>query len=324
MPSHITHVLFGRDSLLRIPSAPSCSTWFDLGCQGPDMFLHNQRRKPSSVLWGRSLHRENYGVFAGGMESVLASKGLNWDSPEGQYVLGFAAHALLDRITHPYIYAWSASKGTSWRGAHPFLERIIDVEMCVLKTGCHPFAYPFFRKVHLGEHPPHSLVSLLSESVKLHFPSKYTAHAELLIENAYKDTMGLFALTDLWNESAIEKELQKRSPERRKRLLTLFHPPEVPEGLDVLNRDHRTWCDPWETELLRKESFLELYEKAVQECSALFAKIISCEPSDEGRIKALIGNENLNGSRGKEHAGAVRCDGLPLEEVFTQMYSLFF
>jgi hypothetical protein len=91
------------------------STAFALGCQGPDIFYHNQRTRPVALEYGTLLHRRGYGMFT----AVLLKMGLPDPPPDeedirlhrrekginalGAYALGFMTHAFLDRFCHPYI-----------------------------------------------------------------------------------------------------------------------------------------------------------------------------------------------------------------------------
>ena len=79
MPAQILHVLFGEDSLNRAAAGISegsgevgayidrilgdKAVFFALGCQGPDIFYHNQHTRPVSLEYGTLLHRRGYGDF---------------------------------------------------------------------------------------------------------------------------------------------------------------------------------------------------------------------------------------------------------------------
>ena len=74
MPSQILHTLFGEDVIAEIYRSigsrfglvadkarekilGSYRAAFTLGCQGPDLFYHNQRSRPVGLEYGTLLHR---------------------------------------------------------------------------------------------------------------------------------------------------------------------------------------------------------------------------------------------------------------------------
>jgi hypothetical protein len=72
MPAQISHIIAGERAFgLRFagrsrPEEGGAAAWFALGCQGPDIFYHNQRTKPSGLHYGALAHRRRYGSLAAG------------------------------------------------------------------------------------------------------------------------------------------------------------------------------------------------------------------------------------------------------------------
>ncbi len=314
MPSHYTHMIFGSEAARSAGYPVKHRRWFYLGCQGPDLFLHNQRRKPGSVFWGRSLHRQGYGEFCIRMEQRLAGLSLGWDSPEGCYLAGFITHALLDRAAHPYIHAFSDPGNGRGGKFHPFFERLLDVEITCRFWGCHPWECSCLELMDLGDEPPEGLTALLAEAAAGQFPPSRTEHAPLQVKNAYQDTLSLLKLTGAWSRQAAQQAA--RSP-RREYLLALFHPPVVPREADVLNLARAPWRDPWEEGRISRESFLDLFVPAIESAGAVLQKLTELPPAAEGRSRAAAGAGNLNGSHAHRRASRPAASPLPLEELFT-------
>jgi hypothetical protein len=72
MPSQIAHILAGEGMLEALAPArrPGMSgedlAWFRLGCQGPDLFYHNQRTRPSALHFGALALKRDFGLLMEG------------------------------------------------------------------------------------------------------------------------------------------------------------------------------------------------------------------------------------------------------------------
>lgn len=291
MPSQIAHTLFGRETARLANFTIKHTNWFTLGCQGPDIFLHNQRTMPSSLFWGKSLHRKNYGLFCSHLISAMKATGANWTSPIGSYIFGFMTHAILDRETHPYITYFSGW-GKENKLLHPFLERLLDIEISRSFSEKLPGEYSFYNSIFLGTTPPEKLTNILLKALKIHFNNPYNQEDMYIrILNAYSDTMHFLKKTDSWSHDLVEnvKIIEKNS--ENSRLLALFHPPYIPDYLDVLNINHSEWRHPWIPELSSKKSFLDIFNSSIHIAVKKLSPIFN---ENSENIEQLIGNVSLN------------------------------
>jgi hypothetical protein len=254
MPSQILHILFGEDVIAEIYSRIRArfgivaekamgkiirdySTAFALGCQGPDIFYHSQRRRPVALEYGTLLHRRGYGVFT----AVLLKMGLPDPPPDeedirlhrrekginalGAYALGFMTHAFLDRFCHPYIVYKSvtlpsvAAKGgveTLGRHAHPFFERIIDVLMLALLRG--KAAASWDQEAALADicdRPPLGLKELLARSLQASFPERAGGDLKLSrrMDNTFADAAHFYRATAPANTSIHSRNIRRSFPQ---------------------------------------------------------------------------------------------------------------
>ncbi|MDR1177310.1 MAG: zinc dependent phospholipase C family protein, partial [Spirochaetaceae bacterium] len=232
VPSQILHLLFGEDvlaalyerlkgrfgnvaeeALLKIKR--DYRPGFALGCQGPDIFYHNQSSRPVGLEYGTLLHRRGCGVFTASLlkmalpgtppteremrrrrrEAALGAKRL---SPSqkitalGAYALGFMTHALLDRKTHPYIVYKAARR-------HAFFERILDVTMLRLLRGLAVSSWD--QETLLAEacaKPPEGLGALLEKALVSAFPERAGKDEKLplRIANTFRDAAAFYSATD--------------------------------------------------------------------------------------------------------------------------------
>lgn len=336
MPSHVTHLLFAHDVVERSRHAGRLGTllrrrahpFLILGAQGPDIFYHNQRRRPTGLAYGSLMHRRAYGRAVASMWVAAREAGLEADSWAGGWVLGFASHAILDRHTHPYINAragWPVPGEPDterFRYMHPFLERLIDVSLLEAKGGKHPNDIDFFSQVDCGADPPDAWVDLMTRALTATY-AKAADDTRLAdrLRSAYLDTMGYYRFTNFVDGPYLEEGLRREEAEdARRRWLSIVHPPNVPTDIDVLNLSHREWPHPCSSHERSTKSFPDLYAGALDEGVAMVDRIVAAwdEPTDSGRsiIETAVGNWNLSDGRPTERPCPRRhADPLPLYEV---------
>ncbi|MCF7944631.1 MAG: zinc dependent phospholipase C family protein [Spirochaetia bacterium] len=357
MPSHIAHTFFGFDIMKRLSVSVKHPQWFILGCQGPDIFLHNQKSFPSGLAWGRQLHHCGYGSFAAHLCSswegdsgsykgesdtwnrIIGSwngeTGIwNGESPvrnraaEFEYILGFLTHAVLDRMTHPYITYFSGW-GKGRRLCHAFFERLLDIEVMKLKEGGHPGETSFVQSMHLTDKEERGVISMLSGALELHFPGEKADIIPVKTKNALQDTFRILEFTDSWAQERVHSMLELERKSGKTRLLALFHPPYIPEGLDVMNSRQREWRHPWDGERRSRSGFAELYKEAeIIGAEMLEGFLDLCavrdmpEQDKTRRIEEIVGNGSLNSGLPCDAAEKPRfSDPLPIPEALEELYS---
>lgn len=319
MPSHLTHQILLEEALaasgLTRPIAGSNAPYAVLGAQGPDLFLHNQRRKPSALLYGSLAHRRGFGAVCAGMYRWAATESLDRNSPTFAYTVGFAGHAILDRHAHPFINYWSGWRRQDdpaterLRGMHPFLERLIDIEVLARFRSTTPLEFGFFDQIRGAKLEP--ITELLSAGLKAVYPSarRDTSLAER-INSAYLDTMGYYEFTDHVDVAYLRQALERESrPEVSTRWLSIVHPPIIPRDLDVMNEAHRDWTHPCSSREHHQESFWELFERARAQMAQIASVMHSAwevnvdratVESNAQTIEQAVGNANLSDGRPTE------------------------
>ncbi|MDR2080237.1 MAG: zinc dependent phospholipase C family protein [Treponema sp.] len=310
MPSQILHTLFGEDVVYEIYRAlggrfgivagkamekitREYKNVFALGCQGPDIFYHNQRTRPYAVEYGTLLHRRGYGVFTANLlktglpdpppseEDIRAGRREKGINALGVYALGFMTHAVLDRFCHPYIVYYSVplnspSSGSRTgeggscslgRTAHPFFERILDVFMLKELRGLPVSSWD--QEAVLGavcEKPPLGLKELLARSLIASYPERTGTDKFLAqrVENTFADAARFYRATNPASNFPREwgDDIAGLSRDRIRFLASLF-PRSLPPGIDFLNLEHKTWRYPAGTEEEDTRSFPEIYAGAL-------------------------------------------------------------
>ena len=301
MPSQILHTLFGEDIInglycrlgkefgarfgaLADRAMEKISldyrSAFVLGCQGPDIFYHNQERRPVGLSYGSLLHRRGYGIFTASLlkmglpdpppdeddiKNSRREKGIN---AMGVYALGFMTHAVLDRHCHPYILYHSE------RPDHVFFERIIDVLMLKKLRGQDAASWDQNRSLaEICENPPLGLKELIARALAVTFPEKVNNDKKLAlrIDNTFTDCANFYKLTAPHRTALAE---QSKRPDLEPflpgiRFLSYIFPEKLPEEIDFLNLNHKPWHYPYIPEYEQREpesdtrSFHELYIDAL-------------------------------------------------------------
>lgn len=334
MPSQITHAICAEDSLPRSHRSflddPVLHGWLAFGAQGPDIFYHNQRRIPRSVQYGTLLHRHGYGYVTAAMVAAARTRGEGTDGATAAYVAGFVSHAILDRALHPYINFRAGRpvagrpETEALRSMHPFLERLIDVALLLHLRGVHPREFDFYGTIAPFENTSmEAWVTLMSEAL-LGGISRAASDDRLTerLHNGWSDAFGYYRFSGRIDETYMEEVLAREGDgEAPLHWLTIIHPPNVPDDLDVLNLNHRLWHHPCSSKRTSRESVVDMYHRAVEDTrnviTGLFDLWDNAAPDDlEETVATLVGDFNLSDGRPRRRPCRPRhMDPLPLPQL---------
>jgi len=368
MPSQLLHTLFGEDAIAAIYRrlAPCFGVvagkalekvkethWkaFVLGCQGPDIFYHSQRRRPVGLEYGTLLHRRGAGVFTAGLLRTglpaappdeddirmhRREKGIN---ALGSYALGFMTHAVLDRLAHPYIvYKSDRPPPETFRRdrSHAFLERIIDALMLKHLRGAEISGWDQEGLLaETCEEPPPGLGELLVQVLAEAYPERAGKDEKLKrrIENTFQDCAEFYRITAPANfpfeplKSALAWDEVSRTVPLTKGFAAYLYPENLPAHIDFLNLAKRPWYYPAGGKKEDLRSFPELYTDAVEAAADTLAAIIGKYlekgffPIEEAAH--AIGNGGLSIVDENGKPCALRwTDPLPLQDVLDRQIEL--
>ncbi len=303
--------------------ATSAARWFRLGCQGPDIFYHNQRTKPSGLHYGSLAHRRNYGLLVEGalcayLGARITGMAVEQDGelpePAFAYLLGFATHAALDRAAHPFIVFFSgwAGKGPQaerFRGCHPFLERLLDLALLHELRGLGPADFdleallPLDGRARGAEaRTEESVVALLTQGLATAYPK--AAGTDFLLarrlENALSDARYFFRATNPARTAGARADYFAYLDDRAgPRSIALVYPEALPSGIDILNRRRRAWRHPADDGRFSDEDFFALYLRGVAESARVLERMLRLwrEPPEADEpcgLAGLVGNGGLS------------------------------
>jgi hypothetical protein len=335
MPSHFTHLIFTEEAVSSALGEAGDRMIANHGnilrfaAQGPDFFYHNQRTVPTGLRYGVLLHRHRFGTFVENMARETVRLGVGPASELAAFIIGFATHAPLDRRAHPYIgyYAgWvdpDRPETNRYFHCHPFLERILDVLVLRERRGKSLSEFEFFPLVRCGKTLPYQIVKTIVKGLNATYPSmSYKSRDRKRVDNAYHDAMFFYKLTNHRNPALYSLAIKKDGRDNfRKRRIALLHPPEIPPGLDFLNKAHAAWCHPCDNTDESSAGFMDLYAQALVDAkgivSAVWDAIAGAAPLE--KLAAKVGEQSLD--TGREHCVPRYSNPLPLSEIMEGIYA---
>jgi len=259
------------------------------------------------------------------------SRNLSLESWAGAYVIGFASHAILDRHTHPYINYFSGwvepgdPHTEQFRSMHPFLERLVDVAMLQSQRSIHPNDLDFYGLVNVAQTPSSEWIDMMASSLAGSYKvAEGDEEIRERLNSAYLDTMGYYRFTNFVDESYIRQGVSReRSGEIGRRWLSIIHPLELPENVDVLNVANGEWTHPCDENERHHESFHDLFDAATEETVNVVQEIAGAWSDTEQdievrrvRIEEAVGNWNLSdGRRTNRPCRKTHANPLPLQEI---------
>ncbi len=341
MPSQIAHILIGESALsksspdaARVYLGRGLAPFFNLGCQGPDVFYHSQRTRPVALHYGVLAHRRGYGrILEGLAESWVRSDG-NPESPWAAYILGFATHGALDRAAHPYIVHFSGWVDPSrpetarYRFCHAFLERILDTLLWERekKNSVSAFDSDLFLSPS-GPFPaefPERLAGALAHA----YPSetKEDPHLPSRMVNAFADSFRFFSLTNPARplpvlDSHYPRFLERLGGRDGPRIVSVLYPKAFPRSVDWGNSSGSSWKHPCRESPLENGSFFDLCEAAVRQSTGILEVLLECFRTRKASpwLSAAAGNGTLNVGDSEGRPGRPRFGNpLPLAEALAE------
>ena len=249
---------------------------FNLGAQGPDIFLYYPFWKQSKYKWvkypGDLLHTEKTKEF------IL--KGLNFLNENitredkdfeifYAYFIGYITHYSLDNNCHPFVYYFAGVYDKNnpitkkYDVYHKKFEMIIDTIMVKKKLNKEAYRSSLHKELDVGKGLPKIIATFYEKAFKEVYNIDIT---EEVVQRNYKymkriiqifngiSTLAM-AIGNI-NEAIIKKPVKYKY---------IIYPKRIDESIDYLNLEHKTWVHPCDDREKITKSFLELYDESVVE-----------------------------------------------------------
>ena len=270
MPDPVTHYVFGRQVLTRLPEDIRGSLelpLFERSVQGPDPWsvigFYGGRNKQFA---GRSavMHKSRTGQF---MAALAKEAKQDMSIPVFSVLAGVICHYCLDRLTHPYIICKGGDyDGTEQtreqKGGHVRLERAIDSYYIRQVYGKTPWHFSVPRQTM----PPIRLPESLRPALNRVYRQVYgwenvfdllnaSLRDERLFYGLMQDPLGIVHLL-----------LRPISSGKTNYCIYSYYRREADSrAVDYLNEQRRPWSHPFAPERVSTDSFPDLFDRALEE-----------------------------------------------------------
>lgn len=305
MPGFAVHYLFGEDLLKNYKEnyLKRCISKhieiYNMGLQGPDMFFYFFL---SPLLYKRNIgsimHTKDVGRFKLNFIKSLDEI----DDKEKKviaisYFAGFLGHCTLDKICHPYVYAVTdyEHKGKDYFSKHVDLETEID--RLYVRKHKNMDLYYFRRKetLNISSVEIEVLAEVFVNAFRLTYPDvKLDKKRMELVINIFKQSSSIFN-----DKYGVKKKIVgffEKLILKRKVISPMFIVERQNNNLNnVLNMEGKEWYNPWDKEIIRKESFPGLYKNAIKEYVKVLDELNDYLISGEQKLlKRTIENVSLH------------------------------
>lgn len=288
MPASITHAYFAQDLYNSFDSAKKqlLSPFLKklmMFAQGSDplMFYHilSLKSGKSVRLLQKMLHNTDTQRFFIHLITYIKENHYEKNPEILAYLYGSITHYVLDSTIHPFViyqtgfFDKTKKETYKYNNQHAIMESYLDMYMVQKRTGQNP--YTFSMKEFLFEKP------IFSEPLKNTINHAYlkTYHLEnmaTIYQRSFQE-MAIFLQLFRYDSFGIKKFFYQTfdifTPKKCFKMKALSYHVSLKENEIFLNNEHHTWCYPSKKSLQSRESFDELYQKALTDCQNIIQKL---------------------------------------------------
>ena len=303
MPDLLTHAAFGEDVLQKIKSNQlkdilnQNKTLFLVGNQGPDIFFYYNFFRKKKTRIGHKMHRMHTGDFL--IQSCETIMDIEYELHYNQlisYIMGFICHYVLDKNAHPFVYNYS---GYSFEKGEE--KGIYDFEHAVIETCIDVYMWKKIKNREAYKERAYQLIDL-----KKPLPKSVTQHLRTSICTLYGVNIEDKEINKAYRHFVWAWKLLYDPHDIKKRVISLLSrikgkpiglpKPLYPKDIDIckpfLNLEKNTWSHPFDANFRFNDSFEEIYDLALDECSEMIQKLYINIKERERINPNIIGNKS--------------------------------
>lgn len=270
MPDLVMHHHLGRVVYSALPEeikkAIQNVDLYDFATAGPDPFFFyhffNRKLQKESKDFGDLMHRHHTKDFF--VKMIEISK---VDYNMFNYLCGFVTHYYLDSLAHPYVfyktgvYKPEDPSTLVYRGLHTKLERAMDSHIIQVYYDSNPNSFKIYKKIlglkKLPKSSKESFDRLYSNVYGINDGFKYVNQTVKWQRRFYKVIYDPFGLKN----KLLTKKDDGTSPLDLS-VLSYYNKSIKEEGIDIFNFKHKEWSNPVDKEMVKTQSFFELFDEA--------------------------------------------------------------
>lgn len=283
MPAFCTHYLFCDDMLKRVSNIDfkmnekACA----IGTQGPDIFFFARflpivmPGKPNIKL-ASAIHKckpaELFDAFAD-----YCAFSPNIDVAKS-YIYGFIMHYALDRKCHPFVYAYQQkildqTKYLHSSGAHNRIEHSMDTYILNVKLGItdpsdFDSAATFTTDYDVMEEIAHLLAFVIPRVTEYSVTEqdiKYAIKDTITMQKVLRNKGNRFMTFTKMLDATLGPMIKYY------KFSSNINPKDLENAKKYGNIDNRVWYSPYQADVARNESYLDLFDLAKDDCEELIA-----------------------------------------------------
>ncbi|MCL1986716.1 MAG: zinc dependent phospholipase C family protein [Firmicutes bacterium] len=308
MPGFITHYICGQAALKAADQnvqkiIKPYEQFYNIGTQGPDIFFYyipGLVFKPTLRDIGIHMHHHSFGDFMTNMLDTLFADEILANVKTRNlifaYISGFLTHYALDAVAHPYVYSQTgirkktdkASVKIKYSVDHRKFETAIDSIMLNSLASKTPTNSKLWQLIKVDKNPANIIAETVSSAVSESYSRNIIPKD---VYNAMRYMMNFTRAMQFFNG---RKNRFKQLLENLTINESLFLNANVDFSVDYMNLEHVPWSIPGiET---KNESFVELYNDALQQSSELIDSVWRCINGEISRqvLTAIIGDRSLS------------------------------
>jgi len=255
---------------------------FDLGCQGPDFFLYNGvspwKKDRGIQRFGSLIHRApTSDLFYIMSKFTKEHNNEALKKKYASYLFGYVCHHTLDSITHPFIFYYSGVKDKNdpntdiYSHYHKKFEMYLDVFMAKKLEKKGPLDFPMGEIFTLND-VDRDIVYTLNKKMLEEIFNEYLEKSD--VDDSLKEASSLLKLFPdkrgiKFKIFTILEKLLKKPYIITKAIVTK----NIQDTEDYMNLNHDIWVHPCNKNETYRDSYPDLFYKAVGEAIPKINKI---------------------------------------------------
>lgn len=288
MPATIVHAYFGNDVYDILPKTlknkANLSRIKTFGQSTDSLMFYNL----FSVMPGKKMrkfqkyfHDNDTQEFFINLINYIKDNNLSRDVDTCSFLIGFICHFVLDSMVHPYVYYKTGNfkkndKSTyKYNNIHAFMETFLDNDMVRRREKTNPYKFPIGKFCFNTKRFSRDLNSAIDYTFYTTFGIKKMSRIYFHSLKQMKMSLVLFRKDTYGIKKFFYKLIDTFTSNRTFRFEAVSYHYPLEDRHNFLNENHKTWRNPTTYNLTSKDSFLDLYLKALK-----VAKVMVCASFD--------------------------------------------
>lgn len=304
MPSSITHTYFGIDVYNKLND--SCKSridgsfeYFKTFCQGPDvfyfynLFLGKSAKEVYNI--GSIVHTKDTRKFFINLIHTISNNNLESNKSVMSFLYGYMCHYFLDTTCHPFVY-YKTGKfdikdklSYKYNTKHADMEFFIDRFLIKEKGNMLPYKYKVYKQFLNINDMDNDLRKVINYAFNIY---KFNNNdIDKIYLKSIKD-MQIFFRLFCYDCVGIKLKFYTLidfvTPIWFTKVKSLSYSGDYIEKISYLNLDKQIWNHPCDKNKKYSYSFMELYDKALEQC------VIAIEIVDKMIVKKSLDEKKLS------------------------------